>query len=361
MSTDVNESPKAFNDVNTLEELPSMTAKEAEDKADKPIISKETDPNFQSYEEIQRKARSELDQKFKSDGDDYYFKDRAGLPAMHDSGQKITTVHNDPRAAEATVLLAQAKGWTSLQVTGHPDFKREVWMQAQLKGLEVKGFKPNEQDLKDLDSLMKKNTVSKVIPANGDLPHELRAEPTKAYEGPRVVEGELMEHGQANYQFRSDQKPSYFVTVRGQDNKDTTIWGVDLGRAMSESNVKVGEFTKISYVGNKPVTVEKNDFNEKGQVIGKSQIMVKRNTWSVEKNEVTREVAKQVLRGKNVDQKTIKKIDEAVKQRQAKLAKEGKKTPGVKVYDKNAPSAQKSRQQNIERERQRERQLNRSR
>ncbi|HEV7380563.1 MAG TPA: hypothetical protein VGN64_12260, partial [Dyadobacter sp.] len=121
------------------------------------------------------------------------------------------------------------------------------------------------------------------------------------------------------------------------------------------------EFAKIAYVGNKPVTVEKNDINAQGQVIGKSQIVVKRNTWTVEKNEVTREVAKQVLRGKNVDQKTIKRIDDAVKQRQEKLAKEGRKTPGVKVFDKNSSSSQKTKQQTIERERQRERQINRSR
>lgn len=349
------------NDVNTLESLPSMTAKEAELKADKPLISKETDPNFISQDEMQLQAKSELDKKFKSEGLDYYFKDRAGLPAMHDSGAKITTVHNDSRAAEATVLLAQAKGWSSIKVTGHPEFKKEVWLQASLKGLEVKGFTPTEQDMKDLDSLSKKNTVSRTVPQNGDLPHDLQATPSKPYEKPTVYEGELIEHGPANYHFRPENKVSYYATIKDKDGKENTVWGVDLGRAIQESNIKVGEHAKIAYIGDKPVTVSKDELNAKGQVIGKTSMMVKRNTWSVEKNEVAREVAKQVLQGKNVDQKTIKRIDEAVKQRQDKMIKQGKKVPGVKVYDKNAPSTQKSKEQNVERERQRERQLNRSR
>ena len=354
---------ESLGNLNTVEGLERISSLEAMSRAEKPIISKETDPNFHSFEDVQLKAKNELDKKFKSEGEYYYFKDRAGTAAMHDHGWKITTVHNDPRAAEATVLLAKAKGWTSIRVSGHGDFKREVWLKAMSEGLAVQGYEPTSRDWKALEDHLKPNSVSKEVPANGSLPKELDSNPNKPDLLPadRIYEGKILEHGANNYQFNPDNNLSYYAKIEKPDGNHETVWGVDLGRAIQESNIKVGEVAKISYLGNKPVTVEVNDLAANGQIVGRKQIVTNRNTWKVEKNEVTREVAKQLLKGKLIDQKTISRIDKAVQDKQEKLIAEGKKVPGVRVLDKNAPSVKKTRQQNIERERQRERQMNRSR
>jgi hypothetical protein len=52
-----------------------------------------------------------------------------------------------------------------------------------------------------------------------------------------LIVGRLKSHGPANYQFRADQGPSYFlkvVTNRGVE----VLWGKDLARALAESRAK---------------------------------------------------------------------------------------------------------------------------
>ena len=47
--------------------------------------------------------------------------------------------------------LADAKGWTDIKVTGNDAFRRDVWKEANLRGIEVTGYVPTEQDKRDLD------------------------------------------------------------------------------------------------------------------------------------------------------------------------------------------------------------------
>ena len=44
------------------------------------------------------------------------------------------------------VELAQAKGWTKLDLKGTDEFKREAWLEASMRGLDTKGFDVREVD-----------------------------------------------------------------------------------------------------------------------------------------------------------------------------------------------------------------------
>ena len=87
----------------------------------------------------------------------YYFKDQKHILAFEDKGKSIVTQHNDDRVAKAFVKMAEAKEWRNIKVTGNETFRREVWLQAQIHNIKVKGFTPKESDIALLNDHGKNN------------------------------------------------------------------------------------------------------------------------------------------------------------------------------------------------------------
>lgn len=94
---------------------------------------------------------------FRSLDGKYYFKDQRHILAFEDKGRSIGTQHNDDRVAKAVVKMAEAKGWGNIKITGNETFRREVWLQAEIHGIKVKGFTPRESDLALLNDHGKNN------------------------------------------------------------------------------------------------------------------------------------------------------------------------------------------------------------
>lgn len=84
---------------------------------------------------------------FRSLDGKYYFKDQKHILAFEDKGKSIVTQHDDDRVAKAVVKMAEAKGWDNIKITGNETFRREVWLQAQIHNIKVKGFTPKESDI----------------------------------------------------------------------------------------------------------------------------------------------------------------------------------------------------------------------
>lgn len=72
----------------------------------------------------------------------------------------------------------------------------------------------------------------------------------------QVITGRLQNHGKANYQFRSDGSPSYYLTLLTSRGPET-LWGTDLERAIarSESQPKIGAMIGVQRVGSDAVTI----------------------------------------------------------------------------------------------------------
>ena len=51
-----------------------------------------------------------------------------------------------PDAVADMLKIARHRGWDQIRVTGDTAFRREVWIQAQALGLEVRGHRPRERD-----------------------------------------------------------------------------------------------------------------------------------------------------------------------------------------------------------------------
>jgi hypothetical protein len=89
----------------------------------------------------------------------------------------------------------------------------------------------------------------------------------------RLIVGRLEAHGPANYRFRADQSPSYFLKV--VTNRGTQIlWGTDLARALAESHTqpKIGSVIGVRRTGYETFTIGGSD----------TQRVVRRNRWRVE-------------------------------------------------------------------------------
>jgi hypothetical protein len=65
---------------------------------------------------------------------------------FRDRGGSLVSAQAYPDAVADMLKIARHRGWDQIRVTGDPAFRREVWIQAQALGLEVRGHRPRERD-----------------------------------------------------------------------------------------------------------------------------------------------------------------------------------------------------------------------
>ncbi len=76
-----------------------------------------------------------------------FFRDhRAAEPMFRDRGGSLVSSHAYPDAIADMLKIARHRGWDQVRVTGDLAFRREVWVQAQAMGLEVRGYRSRERD-----------------------------------------------------------------------------------------------------------------------------------------------------------------------------------------------------------------------
>jgi hypothetical protein len=119
-----------------------------------------------------------------------------------------------------------------------------------------------------------------------DEPEDFRSRrrELRARRGGDLLIGRLKDHGPANYQFRRDQDPSYYVrllTSRGE----RTLWGKDLERALhdGETRPKPGDLIGARRIGRDAVTVTTRERDAEGRVIAQQEHHAHRTRWVIEK------------------------------------------------------------------------------
>ncbi len=88
----------------------------------------------------------EIEKQYVRVGGKFYHPKNTGLVAFEDKGNKLETRSNSEHIAESMVRIAEARGWDDIKVSGSETFRREVWLEAAARGMEVKGYSPSEQD-----------------------------------------------------------------------------------------------------------------------------------------------------------------------------------------------------------------------
>lgn len=106
------------------------------------------------------KNRYLLDQKT-----NYYDKDDKNQVniAFEDRNKSLHTSRQDEKTIYSMLDMAQAKNWTAIKLKGTEEFKQRAWLEASLRGIEVKGYEPNEKDLAELKARQAERSVNAVI------------------------------------------------------------------------------------------------------------------------------------------------------------------------------------------------------
>lgn len=91
----------------------------------------------------------------------YFFDQQQQKLAFVDRGLRLETKDASPVVAESLVEIAMARGWETLRVKGSKDFRREVWLAAELAGAEVVGYDPTEADKELLERKLEERGMPK--------------------------------------------------------------------------------------------------------------------------------------------------------------------------------------------------------
>lgn len=99
-----------------------------------------------------------------------------------------------------------------------------------------------------------------------------------------LVIGRLTDHGVANYQFRRDENPSYYVKVLTSRGVKV-LWGKDLERALvaAETHPKNGDLVGVRRTGREAVTITARRRDPSGRVIAEEAQVAHRTRWVLEK------------------------------------------------------------------------------
>lgn len=243
-------------------------------------------------------------------GDKYYLSSRMDTVAFVDKGSKLETKSDSEHTAEALVLIADARGWDNLKVSGTEKFRREVWLEASARGIVVRGYTPTDIDkallakraervekiehnaiepisanekttLKAVDTGRKPADEKAVVKAI-DAGKKDQAKGTGRDDASKVLSGTLIEHGAAPFDFDESNNPNYFVKYKDDEGQERITWGLDLERAIAKSQAKPGDKITLHNEGRKPVEVDAPVKDEAGKVVGTKKIKTHRNAWTVE-------------------------------------------------------------------------------
>src|SRR3546814_17717989 len=77
---------------------------------------------------------------------------------------RLVTATESQEVVKDLVAIAQHRNWDRIHVTGSEEFRRSVWIEASQKGLEVRGYKPNDRDLQELDRLRGETSRTTIAP-----------------------------------------------------------------------------------------------------------------------------------------------------------------------------------------------------
>lgn len=385
--------PSPHNDNNVIEEVISEGSKATVNKLIEINDLESTNSYMRSQNQIheifleqkknyQLALIKQIHDKYRVIGENFHFKEQPETVAFKDKGQRIVSASNDDLVAQSMVIMAEAKGWTALKVSGHPEFQRKIWMEASSRNIEVYGYQPTEQELKQLKDHLNRtlqNTVTQVLYSEQDhkkaaiaSPDQPTLSPSKgrglddsaanvnhpqSVSTPQKVEsenkdpaveatdkptsrsytGHVVAHGPDHFNHDSKESMNYYVTLRDK-NREKTVWGLDLSRGMSEQTVQIGDHVKLQYVGSKHVIVDVPVRDENDKVIGMTKIDTERNEWDVSKSDkqkVVEAVGSSAIDTKFTNPQHREVLKEAVNARAAELAKTGH-MPTVHVYDKMA-------------------------
>ena len=94
----------------------------------------------------------------------YFTTAQAKEPAFRDQGRRLVTSSESEEVVRDLVAIARYRGWSHVHVTGSETFRRAAWLEAGRQGLEVRGYRPSERDLQELDRIRREASRNSIAP-----------------------------------------------------------------------------------------------------------------------------------------------------------------------------------------------------
>lgn len=218
----------------------SMKRQNAEQaQAAAPIEKHEPEPSNQPPLEF--RIPEGVAAQYRTNGNEKYMLDpRTDKLAIDARSENILkTRNNDKKTIENMLAIAETNGWQNIKVKGSPEFKKEMWLQARLKGLEVQGYKPSDQDKKLLETRQAQlergiNSISK------DNSQTQQARQTR---------GKLIGYGVGVHPNSKEGKNTYYVDIQTANGQQERLYGHGLRDAILQSKAERGDNITLTKTG----------------------------------------------------------------------------------------------------------------
>ena len=250
--------------------------------------------------QARQRARAALLAQCYQAGDEYYLKGDKPTLAFRDDGDQLVALTDDKASIQAMMELARAKGWQAIRLSGTAEFRSEAWLHASTLGMQVDGYQPSALDEAKLAEHRTAQTIpppspSEAAPApsvrhqaalaameamlrahspqhpKGHTEAHIAAARASAHElwaNNRVFMGRITAHGGAPLHHAKDGPASYYIQVQHAQGTSHTLWGLDLKRAVLESQSTPSEEVAVEYRGS---VAEK----------GPGLTPIQRNAWQI--------------------------------------------------------------------------------
>jgi hypothetical protein len=200
---------------------------------------------------------------------------------------KVTEDRLMTRLAAAEVIrdmvsVAQHRQWEALEIRGSEEFRREAWLEASARGLEVRGYQPTEFDRQALAD--RQEVWNRTHPRTHEV--EVRSVSDRDERAEKLdydtgVSGRLIEVGRAPYRNRNDAETSTYVAIELDNGRQHRVWGVGLEKATADSKARPGDRIQVRRDGVERVA---KDIKVIDAASGSARIerrQVPRNRWRV--------------------------------------------------------------------------------
>lgn len=99
---------------------------------------------------------------------EYRFRGDTQKVAFTESTFKLATDNNNPAVARSMVDVAESRNWQALRVSGNEEFKRLVWLEANLRGVKAIGYEATRADRELLQREQEKRQINRIEPQHPD-------------------------------------------------------------------------------------------------------------------------------------------------------------------------------------------------